>query len=54
MGKVEGNKVQSDGVTRSVEVADTPLQRVQDMHGSFSRADTRYAMMAPITPYSWL
>ncbi|HTR83171.1 MAG TPA: alkaline phosphatase family protein [Reyranella sp.] len=36
----------ADPTTCGVEVADTPLQQGQGMHGSFSRADTRNFMAA--------
>jgi hypothetical protein len=36
----------ADPTTCGVEVADTPLQQGQGMHGSFSRADTRNIMGA--------
>jgi arylsulfatase A-like enzyme len=36
----------ADPTTCGVEVADTPLQQGQGMHGSFSRADTRNTMGA--------
>ncbi len=36
----------ADPTTCGVEVADTPLQQGQGMHGSFSRADTRNIMAA--------
>jgi hypothetical protein len=36
----------ADPTTCGVEVADTPLQQGQGMHGSFSRADTRNVMGA--------
>lgn len=36
----------NDPITCGVEVADTPLQQGQGMHGSFSRADTRNIMGA--------
>ncbi len=36
----------ADPTTCGVEVADTPLQQGQGMHGSFSRADTRNVMAA--------
>src|SRR5580658_6865843 len=36
----------ADPTTCGAEVADTPLQQGQGMHGSFSRADTRNVMGA--------